>query len=464
MKEPSVGTNVDTQTESVEFLKAEIDELKQQLARVKPRDLHFLGETIPGDILAELASGGKLTARGAQTRPVGMHGDGRSLWLQVTRNGRSWIFRFRRSARQREMGLGALADVSLSEARGRATICRRLVRGGVDPIERRRAIAGAPRVQAERVSFKQAAARYFENKKSGWHNDKHVAQFTSTMRDYCDPIIGDTPVQDVGIDLVMRVLEPIWTTKPETASRVRSRIEAVLDWATALNLRHGENPARWRGSLKALLPARSKVKAVVHHAALPYGEMHAFWTALQTRDSVSASALSFTILTAARSGEVLGAKWSEVDLDAKAWTVPAERMKAKRQHRVALSDEAGAVLERMKALKVDADADGFIFPGAASGRSLSTMAMAMSLRKMGRGDLTVHGFRSSFRDWAAERTAYPHEMVEMALAHVISNKAEAAYRRGDMFERRRRLMRDWARHCLTAPPEAGNLRRIGQGR
>src|SRR5258708_5751327 len=261
MKGQCVGTNVDTQTESVEFIKAEIDKLRQQLARVKPRDLHFLGEVLPGDILAEIASGGKLTARGAQTRPVGMHGDGRGLWLQVTHGGRSWIFRFRRGARQREMGIGSLANVSLSEARGRATICRRLVRAGVDPIERRIAIAGAARVQAERVTFKEAAQRYFDSKKSGWHNDKHVAQFTSTMRDHVYPIVGETPVEAVNVDLVMRVLEPIWTTVPETASRVRSRIEAVLNLAAALVRRLGAKTHAWRDGLKALLPARSKVKA-----------------------------------------------------------------------------------------------------------------------------------------------------------------------------------------------------------
>jgi len=459
-----------TEGSEVEALRAEVERLKERLAK-KPEPYQFLGEVIAGDLLAEITKGGRLTARGAQTKPDGMHGDGGNLWLQVTPGGRSWLFRFRWGAKQREMGLGAISEIPLADARGRAAICRRLVREGVDPIERRRSLAAAA-APAARTTFKQAAQRYFDSKKAGWKSDKHTIQFTSTMRDYVNPIVGELAVQDVDTDLVLRVLEQqlkddqgkdigaLWTTHPETASRVRARIEQVLDWASARKMRQGDNPARWRGNLSALLPDRKKVRAVAHHAALPYGEMFGFWSALQQRTSVSAEALRFTILTAARTGEVIGARWSEIDVDAGVWTIPAERMKAHRLHRVPLCDEALAVLERLKALKV-AD-DGFVFPGASKGAALSNMAQAMLLRKLGRGDLTVHGFRSTFRDWAAELTAHSNEMVEMALAHTVGNKVEAAYRRGDMFERRRRLMEDWSTHCTTLPvPKADNVRKIG---
>jgi integrase len=294
------------------------------------------------------------------------------------------------------------------------------------------------------------------------------------MRDYVYPLIGELLVQDIDTDRVLGILEQavcdddgkeigrLWTTRPETASRVRARIEQVLDWAAARRMRQGDNPARWRGHLSALLPERGKVRAVTHHPALPYGEMYAFWSVLKARTSASAEALCFTILTAARTGQVIGATWNEIDLEAKVWTIPAERMKARRQHRVPLSKEALAVLARVKSMKTSDD--GPVFQGATDGNALSNMAMAMLLRKMGRGDLTVHGFRSSFRDWAAEMTAHAGEMVEMALAHVVANPVEAAYRRGDMFERRRRLMADWAAHCTTAPaPKSDNVRRIGDG-
>jgi integrase len=460
-------------TSEVEALKAEIERLKERLAK-KPEEFRFLGEVIAGDLLAEITKGGKLSARGVQTKPDGMHGDGGNLWLQVTPGGRSWLFRYRWGAKQREMGLGSVAEIPIADARARAAICRRLVREGVDPIERRRTVAAAA-APAKPTTFRDAAQRYYDSKKAGWRSDKHAVQFPNTMRDYVYPIVGELPVQDVDTDRVLKILEQelqddegkvigrLWTTRPETASRVRARIEQVLDWAAARKIRQGDNPARWRGHLSALLPERKKVKAVTHHAALPYPEANAFWVALSARTSASAEALRFAILTAARTGEVIGAKWEEIDLGAKVWTIPAGRMKAQRQHRVPLSDEAIAVLGRLKALRTGED--GFVFPGAKAGGPLSQMAMAMLLRKLDRQDLTVHGFRSTFRDWAAETTAYPNEMVEMALAHTVGNKVEAAYRRGDMFDRRRRLMKDWAKHCMTAPPaRTDNVRRIGEAR
>ncbi len=461
-------------TLEVDALRAEIERLTDRLAKAKPRDFNFLGEAIASDLLADLTRGGKLSAKGVQTRPDGMHGDGGNLWLQVTPGGRSWLFRYRWGPKQREMGLGSTSEVTLPDARGRAAICRRRVRDGIDPIERRRSLASAA-APVRRTTFKEAAQRYFEAKKAGWRSDKHTVQFPNTMRDYVYPVIGELPVQDVDTDRVLKILEPIWSAKPETASRVRARIEQVLDWAAARRMRHGDNPARWRGHLSALLPERKKVKAVDHHPALPYSEAHAFWLALTTRTSASAEALRFAILTAARTGEIVGARWSEVDLSAKVWTIPAERMKAQRQHRVALSKQAVEILERMKALK--GDGDGYVFPGAKAASPLSNMAMAMMVRKMSpaegpprwldhKGDAIVpHGFRSTFRDWAAELTTHPNEMVEMALAHTVGNKVEAAYRRGDMFERRRRLMDDWAAHCTTPPPaKADNVHQIGEAR
>ncbi len=348
------------------------------------------------------------------------------------------------------------------------------MRAGTDPIERRRAIAATALAPAQRTTFKQAAERYYAAKGGSW-SKKHAIQFPNTMRDYVYPVLGDDlPVADMDLDRVHRVLEPIWTTKPETASRVRARMEQVLDWATTLKMRHGDNPARWRGNLSNLLPERKKVRKVTHHPALPYDKMQAFWSALETRQSASAEGVALLILTAARTSEVTGARWREFDLDKNVWTVPEDRMKARRAHRVPLSDaalcRAGA---RMMHLKTGDD--GFVLPGAKQGEPLSGD---------GDGDVAAkdepvegpspwvdsdgkqvvpHGFRSTFRDWAAELTAHPNEMVEMALAHTVGNKVEAAYRRGDMFERRRRLMADWASWCTTASvPNADNVRRIGQ--
>ncbi len=259
------------------------------------------------------------------------------------------------------------------------------------------------------------------------------------------------PVQAVDTALICKILEPVWTTRPETASRVRGRIERILDWAKVRGYRDGENPARWRGHLDHLLPARKKVRSVVHHAALPYSDVPTFIAELRTRDGAAARALEFTILTAARSGEVLGARWSEFELSDGVWTVPAERMKAGRQHRVPLPSQALALIKNMESARSE-----FVFPGGNSGKSLSPKALHKALRRMGVKDATLHGFRSAFRDWAAERTNYPNHVVEMALAHAIGDKVEAAYRRGDLFDKRRRLMSDWARYC-DMPAAGGDV-------
>jgi integrase len=287
------------------------------------------------------------------------------------------------------------------------------------------------------MTFDQCADAYITAHDPSWSNPKHRQQWRNTLRDHASPTIGDLAVSAIDTGLVLKVLEPLWASRPETASRLRGRIESVLDWAKVRGLRDGENPARWKGHLDHLLPARARVRKVKHHPALPYGEIDALVTLLRAQEGTAARALEFLILTAARGGEVIGATWHEIDMDAAVWTIPAERMKGGREHRVPLSDRALAILEGMRGRDRE-----LVFP-------LSEKAMAMLLRRIGRNDVTVHGFRSTFRDWAAETTAYPNHVVELALAHAISNGVEAAYRRGDLFEKRRHLMDDWARYCAT---------------
>jgi integrase len=393
---------------------------------------------------------GKLTALAiTQAKRRGYYGDGGGLLLQVSASGsKSWVFRFKEGGTLREMGLGPSHTVSLAEARQRALECRKARLDGRDPIEARRAERTQMMLEAAKaMSFRACAERYIASHKAGWRNPKHAAQWPATLKTYVYPILGSLPVQAVNVGLVMKAIEPIWTAKPETASRVRGRIESVLDWATARGYRQGENPARWRGHLENLLPKKSKVRRVEHHAALPYVEIGAFMAELGQQEGVAARALEFAILTAARTGEVIGAKWDEIDLGVRLWAVPAERMKAGKEHRVPLSDAALAILEDMQKVRQD----DHIFAGGKASRPISDMAMLMLLRRMGRADLTVHGFRSSFRDWAAERTNFPAEVAEMALAHTVSDKVEAAYRRGDLFQKRRQLSDDWAKFCVTGP-------------
>jgi integrase len=374
-----------------------------------------------------------------------MYADGGGLYLQVTASGaKSWIYRFMLNGRAREMGLGPFHTISLAEARERARDCRKLRLDGIDPIEARGAKRAEERLAAATaMTFEQCAERYIAAHRSGWRNPKHAAQWPSTLAAYAHPVFGSLPVQVVDLGLVMKVLEPIWQTKPETASRVRGRIEAVLDWATVRGYRKGENPARWRGHLDKLLPARGKVRKVEHHPTLPYDEMGDFISALRAQEGAAARALEFLILTAARTNEVIGARWQEFDLEGKLWIVPADRIKGGKEHRVPLS---GAALKIVEAMNETREGE-FVFPGGKAGKPLSNMAMLKVLERMTRTDLTAHGFRSTFRDWAAERTSYPREVAEMALAHTVGDKVEAAYRRGDLFAKRRRLMEEWARHC-----------------
>jgi integrase len=379
-----------------------------------------------------------------EIRP-GLYGDGGGLYLQVTPSAaKSWIFRYQIAGRRRDLGLGPVSLYGLAEARQRAYEARRMVADGIDPIEvKRQQLATASLQRTSASSFRDCAEAYISTHQTGWRNSKHAAQWSSTLKTYVYPVFGDLAVAAVNTGLVMKVIEPMWTAKTETASRVRGRIESVLDWASARGYRQGENPARWRGHLDNLLPARSKVRAVEHHAALPCGEIGAFIAELRQQDGIGARALEFVILTAARTGEALGARWHEFDLDRRVWIVPTARVKAGREHRVPLSGRAVAIVEEMAAIRQHE----FVFAGARPGRPLSQMALLMTLRRMGRGDLTTHGFRSTFRDWTAESTVFPAEVAEMALGHAVADKVEAAYRRGDLFEKRRELLDAWGRFC-----------------
>jgi integrase len=385
----------------------------------------------------------------------GLYGDGGGLWLSVGPGGnKSWLYRFMLDGRAREMGLGPLHTIGLAEARERARAARRLCLDGIDPIDRKHADRDARRLAAaSAVTFKDCAAKYVAANRAGWRSAKHAAQWDATLATYAYPIIGALPVGAIDTAHVTRVLEPIWATKPETASRVRGRIEAVLDYAATHRWRSGENPARWRGHLENALPKRSKVAKVEHHAALPWREIGTFMANLVGQEGVSVLALRFAILTAARTGEVIGATWSEIDTKHALWIVPEQRMKANREHRVPLSDAALAVLREVGKLHAS-DRDEFVFPGTKAG--LSNMALLMTLRRMGRGDLTVHGFRSTFRDWAAE-TGQLADIAEAALAHVVGDKTVTAYQRGDLIDRRRRLMDQWAEFCGRVPSRTGEV-------
>jgi integrase len=366
------------------------------------------------------------------------------LALHVTKTGaRSWVFRVVIAGKRREMGLGNYPSVTLAKARENARDARDLIRKGVDPIERQQAAQSAMRAAiAAALTFKECAGKYIEAHEAGWKNIKHAQQWRNTLEQHAYPHMGSLLVRDVGLPHVMAALEPIWRTKTETASRLRGRIELVLDWANARGYRDGLNPARWRGHLDKLLPAPGKVQRGEHHPALPVAEVGAFMVRLRAAEGMGARALEFAILTAARSGEVRGASWAEIELEAKIWTVPADRIKAGKEHRIPLSDAALALLAAMAALPKLAEAADLVFP-APRGGMLSDMTLSAVLRRMNVAAVP-HGFRSTFRDWAAERTSYPNEVCEMALAHAIGDKVEAAYRRGDLFEKRRRLMAEWA--------------------
>ena len=372
-----------------------------------------------------------LTARRAETAPAGRHVDGRGLMLVVKSSGaKSWVLRYQLSGRRHDMGLGPYPEVTLARAREKALEARRQLVDGTDPLKTR---------PAKPLTFQQAALELSESKRAGWRNAKHAAQWASTLQSYVYPKLANLDVKAIETDHVLDALRPIWTAKPETASRVRQRIEAVLDYSSAKGRRSGPNPARWRGHLQNLLAKPSSVRQAQHHAALDWRDLPKFMIALGQRHGVSARALEFLILTAARSGEVRGMRWSEIDQGARVWTVPASRMKAAKEHRVPLTERALALLG------IVGEPDAFVFPAPADrARPLSDMTLTAVLRKMGRGDITAHGFHSTFRDWAGETTSFPREVIEAALAHRLKDKAEAAYARGDLFAKRRELMKEWS--------------------
>jgi integrase len=381
----------------------------------------------------------------AQISEPGYFGDGDGLYLQVSKAiTKSWIFRFNYHGSRHEMGLGPLRDVSLKDARDAAHRCRQVLREGGNPLtERRQAAVQAILCANKGLSFDECAAAFISAHKDTWRNDKHRLQWEATIRTYASPIIGRLPVGEVDTSLVVKVLQQIWSTKTETATRLRGRLERVLDWATVMNFRQGENPARWRGHLDKLLASPEKLAPVKHHPALPWREIPKFYMALRQREGISPRALEFLIATAARSGEVRSASWDEIDLDRRLWVVPAERMKAGREHRVPLSTEGLRIISALETRS------GLLFPGA-KGDALSDMSLSAVLGRMEYEKITVHGFRSTFRDWASEHpgNTFPREVCEQALAHTISNKVEAAYRRGDLLEKRRELMEAWAKYII----------------
>lgn len=395
----------------------------------------------------------KLSAKAVEsTVKPGMYADGGGLYLQVASPTRkSWIFRYSSGGKPRWCGLGSAFEggLTLKQARAERDAKREQLRQGIDPIEaqrekRQRRTEDAPQV----VTFREAATKYIGAMEPGWRNAKHRQQWTSTLETYAFPLLGDMPVADVGTAKVLEVLEPIWSVKLQTAMRLRGRIERVLNWAKTRDLREGENPAQWRGHLENSLPkpgALRKVKPIKHHAALPYADMPDFMSRLRAHDGMAAKALEFAILTAARTGEVLGARWDEIGLDSALWTIGAARMgKTARDHRVPLSPAAVALLRDVRQLSGHFDV---VFPNLTRGAPLSNMSMLKQLERMDRSDITPHGFRSTFRDWAAERTNYQNHVVEMALAHTIGSAVEAAYRRGDLLDIRRRLMDEWSAYC-----------------
>jgi len=395
----------------------------------------------------------KLTARTVETKKApGYYSDGGNLYLRVSQNlTKTWAFYYKKEGKRTEMGLGSFGNVSLEQAREKAAELRKQIANGIDPLGERQQQENERKAQrAKMMTFSQCADAYINAHRAGWKNPKHIQQWQNTLSQYAFPVFGDLDVKAIDTGLITKCLEPIWLTKNETAGRVRGRIESILDWATVHEYREGVNPARWRGHLDKLLAKPSKIQKTEHHKALPYTEVGGFIEQLRQQDGIAAKCLEFTILTAARTGETIGATWDEIDLDAKTWTIPAVRMKAEREHKVPLSGHALNILNEMAAVRLN----NYVFPGNKKG--LSNMAMLAVLKRMDRADITVHGFRSTFRDWAAESTAYPGEVVEMALAHAIKNLTEAAYRRGDLLEKRSRLMDEWARYC-NAPRSSGDV-------
>jgi integrase len=397
---------------------------------------------------------GKLSAvTVSNVKKPGVYADGGNLYLQVSKSGaKSWLFRFMMHGKAREMGLGSLHTIALAKAREKATDCRRLLDAGVDPIEAKKSQQTAARLAAAKgTTFEACAKAYIEAHKAGWKQERHAKQWDQALSKHAYPLIGKLPIQAVDTNLILKVLEPIWQEKTETAKRLRGRIECILDWAKVREYRQGENPARWRGHLENLLARPSKLIKVEHFAALPYAKVNGFLQSLDKQAGLAAQALKLVIFTASRSTEVLGMTWDEIDFENKVWTIPAERMKGGKEHRVPLTASAIKILENQKSdAEYNSDEPSpYVFPSPKGDKALSNVVMLALLKRMKRRDITVHGFRSSFRDWAAEQTDFPREVAEAALAHAIESKVEAAYRRSDLFDKRRLLMEEWAAYCMN---------------
>jgi integrase len=382
----------------------------------------------------------------------GLFGDGGNLYLQIDGGSASWLLRFMRLGQRRHMGLGPLHTVNLAEARELALAARKVLLAGGDPLAAR----ALTRVRS--MTFDACVGKYLDAHRAGWKNPKHRQQWEITLRTHASPVFGALPVAAIDTGLVMKAIEPIWTKTPETAGRLRGRIESVLDWARVRGYRNGENPARWKAHLDHLLPARGKVRKVKHHAALPYTDVPAFMGGLRGQEGIAARALEFLILCAVRTGDLIGndrddappMRWQDVDFKTQVWTIP--KTKSGASHAVPLSDAAVTLLRTIKQQKLD---DDIVFASPdRRGKPLSNGAMLALLDRMNRGDVTVHGFRSSFRDWAGDQTAFARDVVETALAHAIESKTEAAYRRSDALEKRRRLMAAWADYCTSPSTSA----------
>ena len=380
----------------------------------------------------------------ASLRNEGVHWIAPSLYLQIRPQGtRSWLFRYTRNGENQWMGLGALADKPLNEARDEAAMLRIAVRRGSDPLAEKQQTRATARPKKSVPTFAECAEQYIESHRAGWKNEKHIAQWESTIRTYANPVLGKMQVDEITVEDVMKVVQPIWVEKPETASRLRGRIEKVLGWATAMKYRSGDNPAAWKGALSHLLPAISKIQTIEHHKAVPYDQVPLVMRDLRRNESMSAKALVFTILTTARTGETIGSKWDEFDFGLDLWVVPPARMKAGREHRVPLSTPAVALLTELPRTS------NYVFTGPKGTKQLSNMAMLQLLRGLrGQGE-TIHGFRSAFSTWAREKTDYPREIVEACLAHASGDAVELAYRRTDFLDKRRQLMESWAQFCTA---------------
>jgi len=394
----------------------------------------------------------QLTVRKIESLGDGVWGDGGNLWITITGKRRAWSFRYKSptTGKNREMGLGSCREVSLAEARQAASEARKLLRASVDPLEERRAReAEAERGRAKALTFAMVAEQYIKEQTPGWKDSRRAAVWTSSLERLAYPTLGDKPVAAIDTDDVLAVVRPIWTTINETADRVRGRIERILDYARSHGWREGENAARWRGHLANILPKPSAVSKVEHRPAVPWQDIRRVMTALGAAEGLGAKATRFACLTATRSGEVRGATWAEVDLKKKVWVLPPERTKMRKEHRVPLSAAALAVLAEVNPLA--AGRDSYLFPGGRAARPLSDVALSKALHQAaGTKEVTVHGFRSTFRDWVAEATEYPREVAEMALAHAISSQVEAAYRRGDLFEKRTAMMEEWGQVATAA--------------